>query len=233
MRSVIKKHTMVPMPTPGGSILHPTKPCAWFLTVCLILVSIGLVGCSDDDPIIPDTGDTTLYIWPDTPDKLMINFELAYSEMNITEYENCLHPDFQFKFTNNDIWERADDVNSTTNMFAGNSGEDSQGSPRMGVKSIEISQFTQELDWDTTLPNHPVFPSSEKALYKVTIRFFLENDYNTITISSQQLFYVMPEEVDKGNGTTQTRFFLYGQQDLEGEGKGNEDMTWGGVKALY
>jgi len=30
-----------------------------------------------------------------------------------------------------------------------------------------------------------------------------------------------------------TRYFLYGQRDLAGGGRGNADLTWGAVKSLY
>ena len=205
--------------------MHSKKTLAWFLTVCLVLLSFGLVGCSDDDPTTPETGDPSPYVWPDTADKLMANFALAYGNMDIEEYENCLHPDFQFIFMNNDSWDRADDVTSTENMFAGDPGEDPDGMPKPGVQSIEIIQMTQVLAWDTTIPTHPDFPNSEKALFMVNIRFYLDGGENTITITSPQLFYAVSEEVDKGSGKTQTRYYLIGQQDVEGDGKGNEDMT--------
>ncbi len=213
--------------------MHSKKTFAWFLAVSLIFVSFGLVGCSDDDPVALDDTDPSPYVWPDTADKLMANFNVAYASMDIEEYENCLHPDFQFIFMNNDSWDRADDVTSTENMFAGDPGEDPDGMPKPGVQSIEIIELTQMTFWDTTLPNYPDFPNTEKALYKVNIMFYLDGGENTITITEQQLFYAVAVEVDQGDGTSRTRFYLTGQQDLAGENKGNEDMTWGGVKALY
>ncbi len=201
-----------------------------------IVIALGLslfLGCSDENPGEPDPGDSPVYIWNDTADKLMTWFKLAYTNMDIEGYENCLHPDFRFVFINNDSWDHADDVASTENMFAGNPGEDPVGAPRPGVQSIEIIEMTQMLPWETTLSDSPDFPNTQKALYDVNIVFYLDGGEDTITVTSQQFFFTVAVDVDQGDGTTRTRFYLYGQQDIAGEEKVNPSASWGEVKALY
>ncbi len=190
-----------------------------FVAAGLALTVLFAGGCifspqEDDDP---QDKPPVAYVWPDTPDKLMANFGLAYADMDIDQYEVILHPDYKFIFTSNDSWERQEDVNSTGNMFAGNPGVDIDGNPKPGVSSIEVIELTQVLNWEMTPSNHPTFPDSEKALYKVIIVFYLDSATNTITVTSQQLFYAKSEEVDQGDGTTKTRFYLFGQQDIEAE----------------
>jgi len=200
------------------------------------LVAAGLVftvlaagGCifspqSDDNgPSIP----VPEVVWPDTPVKLMGNFEIAYSTMEFSVYEEVLHEDYKFVFADGlVIWERLDDLRSTENMFAGNPGEDPEtGAIKQGVQSISINTLDQIGDWIHEPETHPHFPDSERALYEVMIVFTLEGGDNTITVDSQQLFYVKSEEIDMGDGTTKTRFFLYGQQDFDDKKKIAESST--------
>lgn len=190
------------------------------LLVCALAVG-GCIFSPQDDPE-PTPPPVIVYVWPDTREKLMKNFEQAYGEMNIEEYEKILHPDYKFIFTNNDIWERQDDIASTTNMFAGRPGEDETGL-RNGVQSIDVNTMVPLGDWAVQPSNHPYFPDSQRILYQVQIVFNLLGDDgsgtpSTITVSSNQFFYLKSEEIDQGDGTTRTRWFLVGQQDQEGEG---------------
>lgn len=176
---------------------------------------------SEDDPG-PIPG------WPETPDELMADFEQAYDEMDIDGYAHALGEDFLFIFTNNDIWLRADDVASTTNMFAGGTGTNG-----MAVVSIVIQTMVRQEAWTAVASDHPYFPDSERALYQVCIIFRLEGGTNTITVNCDQLFYAAPEEVELEGGVTTTCYRLVGQQDMASWGWKNEDMSWGSIKALY
>ncbi len=169
---------------------------------------------NDDDP--PPPPDSEI-VWPDTPEKLMENFKIAYSGMEIDDYRDILHADYKFVFANGlGTWERDDDLRSTENMFAGNPGEDPDtGAIKPGVQSISVNSLILIDDWVHESPTHPNFPDSERALYDVMIVFTLEGGENTITVDSRQLFYVKSEEIDMEDGTTKTKFFLFGQEDFD------------------
>jgi len=178
--------------------------------------------------------DPDFYQWSETPDELMGTFAQAYGEMSINPYEDILHEDFKFIFIDDvAIWDKADDLASTANMFAGNPGQNPDGSFREGVQSISLNTLIRQTPWEGIHANDPDFPDSERALYQVNIRFTLEGGLNTITVASDQEFYVKAEQIDQGDGTTRTRYFLAGQRDLGYRGKANEDVTWGQVKSLY
>ena len=182
-----------------------------WLAVALGAMVVAAGGCifsPQDDPKPVPPGPGVIWIWPDTPEKLMTNFQNAYAEMDLPHYEEALHEDYKFIFTTNDIWERQDDIASTSNMFAGN-----QGSNGFAVQSIEIQTLIREGSWTDMPLDHPYFPNSKRATYEVKIVFKLEGGTNTITVSSSQLFYVQAEEVDD-DGVTKTRYYLVGQQDM-------------------
>ncbi|MBU0742908.1 hypothetical protein KKA85_09130 [bacterium] len=197
-------------------MLH--KKWLLFLTAGLALTVLAVGGCifSPEPDSNPPVTPIQPYQWPDTADKLMENFERAYSEMNINEYEIILHEDYKFIFIDNvEIWYRQQDITSTTNMFAGNPGQNPDNTFREGVQSIEINTLIRQTPWEDIPANDPDFPNSERALFLVNIKFILEGGLNTITVSSDQEFFVKSEEVDQGDGTTRTRYYLYGQRDLE------------------
>jgi len=197
-------------------MMHKT----WLLTMTAglaltVLAGGGCIFSPDPDPE-PETPIVEPFQWPDTADKLLENFERAYGEMNTTEYELILHEDYKFIFIDNvDIWYRQDDIQSTSNMFAGNPGEDELGNFKDGVQSISINTLIRQTPWEAVPADDPDFPNSEKAFYQVQIVFTLNGGENTITVDSDQQFYVKSEDVDQGDGTTRLRYYLYGQRDLE------------------
>jgi hypothetical protein len=199
----------------------------------IVIAATALIGCSDD-PTGPGNGhDPDPYQWPDTADKLMENFERAYTEMDIDEYGNVLHADFEFIFIDHiETWTRAQDMASTANMFAGNPGQNPDGSYREGVQSIAVNTLIRQTPWEEMPGDDPDFPGHERALYQVIIVFTLEGGTNTITIDCDQQFYVTSGEAMDG-GQPRTRYYLVGQRDLDSGGKSNEDMTWGSIKSLY
>jgi len=159
------------------------------------------------------------WVWPGDAEQLMENFERAYSEMNIIEYEKILHEDYKFIFIDaTDTWYRQQDIQSTTNMFAGNPGVNPDDSYRDPVQTIAINTLIRQTPWEDVPANDPDFPNSERALFQVQIVFTLDGGENTITVQSDQQFYVKSEEIDQGDGTTKTKYYLYGQRDLLGSG---------------
>ncbi len=181
-----------------------------------LVLALALGGCifSPQDDNGPGDTPEPQYKWPATREDLMDNFEQAYSEMNITEYEKILHDDYKFIFTDTEIWERQQDITSTTNMFNGNQGYDEHGQVVLGVQSISVNTFHQIGTWQTQDPTHPYFPNTDLGLFDVQIVFYLEGGEHTITVTSEQNFYVIEEDVEQDDGTTRSRYFMLGQRDL-------------------
>lgn len=171
---------------------------------------------------------------PETPDELMSDFYAAYTSMDIDAYDAVLDEAFKFIFIDNiGMFTRTQDMNSTGNMFAGEPGQNPDGSYRLGVQAISINTLIRQTPWELVPANDPDFPDTERALYLVQIVFRNQGGENTMTVQSDQLFYVSAEEFSQGDGTTRYRYSLAGQRDLLGGGKANEDMTWGSVKSIY
>jgi hypothetical protein len=137
------------------------------------------------------------------------------------------------------IFTRAEDLLSTTRMFAGELGQSPDGALIPGVRSLEFRQFERLYEWEVVPDADPRFPGALCALYDVEVVFRLNNEsWWTITVDTQQLFYVMPIEEDRGDGSRQQHFYLIGQVDLGGSLlspplSSNEDMVWSAVKSFY
>ncbi|MBK9304477.1 MAG: hypothetical protein IPM94_11455 [bacterium] len=184
--------------------------------------------------------------FPDTADNLMTNFKNAYVEMNVGEYSNVLHSDFIFVFADwsdvappSGIYTREEDLQSTTNMFSGDQGQSPDGQPIPAVRDIAFQQLVRLTEWEDVPETHPYFPGASRALYDVLVVFNLVNEgWITITVDTQQLFYVKAVAEEEKDGDIQQHFYLIGQQDLDGKSAvlsfaSNEDMSWSIVKALY
>jgi len=208
-----------------------TRRSLWSLMLVLALVALAAPGCifSPDD----STGDggggggAEPYPWPSTQDQLMANFQRAYDEMDIDAYrDEILHPDYKFVFIEGSdlggptgYWTREDELLSAQAMFSGEPHTNSNGEVAPGISDITFDVLDRVDPWQPVPPDDPYFagPGAWKALFNVHL--VLRHDGGTYTISSPQIFVVIPVEVDDGTGATRTRWMLYGQQDLESGGK--------------
>lgn len=171
----------------------------------------------------------------------MATFRAAYGGLNIDEYRNALHSDFIFVFADGSpvapptgIYTREQDLQSTTRMFNGEQGLDPDGHPKPGVRDIEFQRLERLTNWEDVPEADPNFPGAIRALYDVRVIFNLNTDAsNTITVDSRQLFYLKSIAEEQTDGSTRPHYYLIGQQDLDTLFIGNEDMSWGTVKALY
>ena len=176
----------------------------------------------------PDEGENPTpppptYPFADTPEKLMTNFKNAYGTMNVDEYRNALHTGYIFVFADGSpvaptegIYTREEDLLSTTRMFNGEQGQDPDGFSKPGVRDIEFTELTKLTDWEDVPETDIYFPGAIRALFDVRVVFYLDTeDVNTITVDSQQLFYLKSISEEQGDGSTRTHFYLIGQKDLE------------------
>ena len=174
----------------------------------------------------PDEGDNptppvTTYPFADTPEKLMTNFKNAYGTMNVDEYRNVLHMQYKFLFAEGSdveptgVYTREQDLQSTTRMFNGEQGQDPDGLPKPGVRDISFEELTMLLPWEDVPETDINFPGAIRALYDVKVVFYLDTDgLNTITVDSQQLFYLKSISEEQDDGSTRTHFYMIGQEDL-------------------
>jgi len=143
--------------------------------------------------------------------------------MDINGYRDCLHPDFKFVFTSEDqaqyeipnaYFERAEDLEVMERTFSGNSHIKTDGTTQPGLQSISISEWTEDGVWQQESANHTYFPESYRCSYNIYMVYSEIGGEHTLTIDSQQLFYVDPVEEPQDDGTTRTRWYIIGQQDL-------------------
>lgn len=193
-----------------------------FLTMLLAFVAMfSLTGCifSPDDDTGPPPGNEPIdYPFPDTKEQVLENFKTAYEEMDIEGYTDCLHEDFKFLFTPEDqtqyqipnaYFERAEDLEVTERIFSGNShGE------QHGLQSISIPEWQPDGVWNQESANHSYFPESYRGLYSIYMVYTEVGGEHTLTIQSTQLFYLEPVEELQDDGTTRTRWYIIGQQDM-------------------
>ena len=147
----------------------------------------------------------TEYPWPGSPEQLMANFSTAYSEMDINQYREILHPDFIFKFLATDLeqievpggdrWFRVDELESTTKMFNGSPGWDGENTVP-GISDITFELFDQDGVWGETDDNVD-FPGTQRAVYNVQVSF-LRAGNATIQVKGQALFYVTAKDSTNG-----------------------------------
>ncbi len=197
-----------------------------FLTVLLAFIALfSLTGCifsPDDDTGPPPGNEPPEYEFPDTKEKVLDNFKIAYEEMDINGYRDCLHPDFKFVFTTedqvqfqipNEYWERAEDLGAMERTFSGNSHTNDLGT-QPGMQSISVSNWRIAGVWQQESENHTYFPESYRGLYEILMIYRVVGGEHTLTIPTIQLFYVEPVEELQDDGTTRTRWYIIGQEDL-------------------
>jgi len=197
------------------------------LTVLLAFIALfSLTGCifsPDDDTGPPPGNEPPEYQFPDTKEKALENFKIAYEEMDINGYRDCLHPDFKFVFTTEDqaqyeipnaYFERAEDLEVMERTFSGNSHVKNDGTTQPGLQSITISNWSFTGAWNQESPNHPYFPESHRNTYSIYMVYAEVGGEHTFTIDTQQTFYLEPVEETQDDGTTRTHWYIIGQQDL-------------------
>ncbi|MBA4378611.1 MAG: hypothetical protein C0395_08200 [Gemmatimonas sp.] len=186
------------------------------------------------------------YPIPDTPDRVMTNFRNAYDEMLADEYAGTLHADFIFVFVDGSpvappsgFYTRSEELLTTIPMFSGEQGHDEAGVVKPGVRDVDFRQLTRLSEWEIAPESDPHFPGVLRALYDVEVVFVLDVDWShTLTVDSQQLFYVTSVGGVQRDSSEQPHYYLVGQLDLDSWAASsplaaNEDMSWSIVKALY
>ncbi|MCP4143989.1 MAG: hypothetical protein GY752_01750 [bacterium] len=207
------------------------------LLLCLVLL---LSGCGEDT-VTPDP-ELNEYSYPETKEELVEAFINSYGDMDIDNYSDCISENFKFIFTINDqsqyqlpsrYLERAEDVLIMERVFSGNSHEKPDGTTQPGLQSITIANWSMVgPSWVLTPAEHAEFPNSYRGIFYVWMIYAENGSQHTITMQTTQLFYVKSYEDTHSDGTVHDRWYLVGQEDL-GVIRGNDDISWGAVKALF
>jgi hypothetical protein len=196
--------------------------CKYLVPAAVVTVMMMAGGCLFSPEDDPGGGGTPppKYEFPDTPDKLMSNFQLAYSGLDINQYRNILHPDFIFKFLEADVDAlnlpsdrlfKDEELLSAQKMFSGSPGVDPlDGTPVAGISDITFELFDREGTWEGT-DDAVDFPGTQKAVFNTQVSF-LRPGSTTIIVDGQTIFYVAARD-STVNGVTRDYYQLRGWVD--------------------
>ncbi|MBK8167986.1 MAG: hypothetical protein IPK64_18735 [bacterium] len=186
-------------------------------------------------------------VFPDTPDKLMANFQLIYEEMHVGEFMKMLHPHYVM-FLQQSTYNEFPDLGTTLDldeerriaerMFSGLDVTDPNGALVPGVDAILFQTLQRQGAWTGSPANDPI-PDAEFALYDTVILVDRGAGYTLLKVQGALKFYVAAHDSLVG-GVTTPYYRLRGLVDLTndtGRGvvadKATESIAWGAVKALF
>ena len=198
-------------------------------------------GCSDDseDPVPPELEQEPLVIA--SPDSLMSRFETIYTDMQIYDFTDLLHPDFEMSLLAEVLenWEwpvdftfdRDDMISIHVNMFGGLPGVDQQGNEVHPVDSIEIPLLDPQAAWTAVTSEDGYFGQTENAksaTYQVLIQFYNADISHKYEVQQEVVFYV----ADISGDEETENYRLLGLRGLPLYNK-TDEASWGQVLSLY
>ncbi|MEN8007373.1 MAG: hypothetical protein ABFS42_10185 [Candidatus Krumholzibacteriota bacterium] len=179
-------------------------------------------------------------VFPDTPEKLMENFQEVYEWRYFEGYRELMHPDFLTFLQDATIMEFPDvgttlDYNEERRiherMFSGEAVTDPNGDLVPGVVNISFTRF-QQLETFTSSPPDDIIPDTEWAPYEVDFLFDRGQSFSYLRVQGTIRFYVSGRD-SLHNGAIKQYYEMVGQVDLTNLPKGVEGINWGSVKALF
>ncbi len=203
--------------------------------LCAVSFAAVLVGgCSTagpgpDIPAGPEFRDRT------SPENVVYNLELAYEEMDLEEYLDCLPEDFQFFPTEADVndpnqgippvWLKADEATMHENMFADSSD----------VESISLTLTIASIEYDEGIPGDPLDDTCV-CIVDVDLRLNLSAGGGFIATAASE--FHMRVDTDRRGPGREPLWEIDRWYDLGGERRGVlagrvVQSSWGGIKALY
>jgi len=210
--------------------------------MALLLVGIALVtGCSDD-PVVPDPPVEwqSQLPFPDNPMQMMANFQEAQESLDIREYQNLLHPDFEMMLLQETIDQFPDlgssidydqEMRISGRMFGGEDLTDPLGVLVPGIEQIDFLVLSPLDAWQPVV-NKPVSPGTHWAPYNVVMIFYRGQEYSLLRVEGQVPFYATVQD-SLHDGKMQPFYRLSGQIDLGLKGQTSENFSWGHAKAMY
>ena len=202
--------------------------------LCVVSCAAVLVGgCSTagPGPIIPDPEFRDRI----SPEDVLYNLELAYEEMDLEEYLDCLSEDFEFFPTEADVndpnwslppvWWKADEAAMHENMFADSSY----------VESINLTLTVASLDYDYGMPEDPLDDVCI-CVVDVELRLYLRSGNGFLVTTASE--FRMCIDTDRQRPRDEPLWEINMWYDLGDPRRGAEagrveDASWGRVKAMF
>lgn len=211
----------------------------------VVLLMVALVqGCGGDDAVVPLPPDPGGF--PDTPAKLMQDFQSAYEAMDYAMLSRMMHPDFVTVLQPSTLF-RFPDVSATLDvtaerriherMFSRAAVVDPEGQYVPGIDRIQFLALEIQGVWGLS-PANDVIPGTECATYNVIYDFDRGPSFETLSGQGSIKFYVTHRD-STANGITKPYYQMRGQVDLTFESvgqaaaKGVEPFCWGTIKAMF
>jgi hypothetical protein len=189
--------------------------------VLALTVGGGCIFSPDDDETCTDCNTDTGLPFPDSPDKLMTNFQTIYEQMDYSEYVKMVHPDYKMilqESTYNSFPGVGQTLDVTEEliihegMFSKQELTNSQGDLVPGVQTIQFQTFIRQGSWSLS-PGNDDIPNAEYALYDVVFLFDRGQNYSTLKVQGAIKFYVTHRD-SVVSGVTKPYYQMYGQIDL-------------------
>lgn len=179
-------------------------------------------------------------IFPDTPDKLMQNFQAMYTSMNVAALAPMLHPQYamilqqstylQFPSLGTTL-DVAEEQRIHERMFTGQDLTDPDGYLIPGVEEISFWTFERQGAW-TTSPPTDMIPDTLYGLFDVVIIVDRGSGYTYLKAQGALKVYVAAADTVVG-GQTLPYHRMRGLVDLTTDNKSEESITWGLIKGLF
>jgi hypothetical protein len=198
--------------------------------LALIVLTLALVaggGCifspDKDECEGPDCGGGggTPLVWPDTPDKLMTNFQTVYEQTDFANFALMLHPQY-VTILQESTYNQFPDVGTTLDleeelriherMFSKQDVTDPEGDLVPGIQSIAFQTFQRQGAWSDS-PSNDQIPNARFALYDVVFLFDRGAGHTILKVEGTIKFYVVARDSTQ-NGVPKPYYRMRGQVDL-------------------
>ena len=213
-----------------------------FATLLLVLaLPLLLAACGDSSTEPPADGA----VIPDTPDKLMQDFQAMYTSMNAAALAPMLHPQYEM-ILQASTYNQFPDVGTTLDtveeqriherMFSGHDVTDPDGSLVPGVAAITFQTFQQQGAWMTSPPTDMI-PDTMYGLFNVVIIVDRGSGHTYLKAEGALKVYVAAADTVVG-GQTRPYYRMRGLVDLTSDSKAmdnkaTETESSGSIKALF